>query len=134
MAQNEITTEVGTVAGGKIVFAADVIATIASLAASEIEGVDGLAGNVVEGITGKLNAKKNLTKGIKVDVGEQQAAIDMSVNVRYGYKIHEVCAQVQKNVKNSVETMTGLNVIQVNVTVQSVSVEKKTESKQNSQE
>ncbi len=121
---NEITTEVNATQGGKIVFAPDVIATIASFAASEVEGVVSMAGGVVEGITGMLNAKKSMTKGIKVEVGEEEVAADVNVVVRYGYKLHEVCAQIQTGIKNAIETMTGLRVVQVNVFVQSISFEK----------
>lgn len=110
--------------GGKIIFATDVIATIAGLAATEVEGVDSLSGTVVEGITGMLASKKNFTKGIKVDVKEEDVVLDMSVAVKYGTKIHEVCRKVQQNVKNAVETMTGLRVMTVNVAVQSVTFEK----------
>ena len=74
---NEITTEVNATQGGKIIFAPDVIATIASFAAAEVEGVVGMAGGVVEGITGMLNAKKSMTKGIKVEVGEEEVAVDL---------------------------------------------------------
>ncbi len=109
--------------GGKIIFATDVIATIAGLAATEVEGVDSLSGTVVEGITGMLG-KKNLTKGIKVEVKEDEVALDMSLSVKYGTKIHGVCYKVQQSVKNAIETMTGLRVVTVNVTVQSVTFEK----------
>ena len=109
--------------GGKIIFATDVIATIAGLAATEVDGVDSLSGTVVEGITGMLG-KKNLTKGIKVEVKEDEVALDMSLSVKHGTKIHEVCYKVQQGVKNAIETMTGLRVVMVNVTVQSVTFDK----------
>ena len=121
---NEITTEVNATQGGKVLFAPDVIATIASFAAAEVEGVVGMAGGVVEGITGMLNAKKSLTKGIKFDVGEEEVAVDLSVIIRYGAKLHEVCTKIQTGIKNAIETMTGLRVVQVNVFVQSISFEK----------
>ena len=121
---NEITTEVNATQGGKVLFAPDVIATIASFAAAEVEGVVGMAGGVVEGITGMLNAKKSMTKGIKVEVGEEEVAVDLSVIIRYGAKLHEVCTQIQTGIKNAIETMTGLRVVQVNVFVQSISFEK----------
>ena len=120
---NEITTEVNATQGGKIIFAPDVIATIASFAAAEVEGVVGMAG-VVEGITGMLNAKKSMTKGIKVEVGEEEVAVDLSVIIRYGYKLHEVCTKIQTGIKNAIETMTGLRVVQVNVFVQSINFDK----------
>ncbi|MCE5234564.1 MAG: Asp23/Gls24 family envelope stress response protein [Clostridiaceae bacterium] len=118
---SQITADDG---GGKIIFATDVIATIAGLAATEVEGVDSLSGTVVEGITGMLASKKNFTKGIKVEVKEDEVALDMSLTVKYGTKIHEVCRKVQQSVKNAVETMTGLRVTMVNISVQSVTFEK----------
>ncbi|MEA5059334.1 MAG: Asp23/Gls24 family envelope stress response protein [Clostridia bacterium] len=119
-----ISTDVKAIEGGKIVFAPDVVATIANLAASEVEGVASLSGSVVEGITGMLGGKKSLTKGIKVDIAEETATIDISVVVKYGYKIHEVCQNIQKKVKTTIETMTGLSVAAINVSVQSISFDK----------
>lgn len=105
---------------GRIIFADDVVATIASLAASDVEGVASLSGGVVEGFTEKLGGKKNLTKGVKVEVGTEEAAVDLSINVKFGYRIREVCEKIQQEVKNGIETMTGLRVVEVNVFVQSV--------------
>ncbi len=104
---------------GKIVFAEDVVATIATLAASEVEGVYGMSGSAFEGIGEKLG-KKNYTKGIKVEVGSVECAVDMTIIVRYGFRIQEVCRNVQNAVKNAIETMTGLKVVQVNITVNSI--------------
>jgi len=104
---------------GKIIFASDVVATIAGLAAAEVKGVSSMGGGVVEGFSEKLG-RKNLTKGIKVDVKEEEAVIEASIIVEYGYKIQEVCKNVQKDIKNAVETMTGLCVTAVNVNVQGV--------------
>ena len=129
MAENEISREVIDAQGGKITFAPDVIATIANLATADIDGVDGMASGVVEGITGMLSSKKNLTKGVRVDLSEEEVGIDLSVIVKYGYKLHEVCYNIQKSIKNSIETMTGLRVTQVNVAVQSISFEKAPEKK-----
>lgn len=122
--EKSISTDVNAIEGGKIVFAPDVIATIANLAASEVEGVESLSGTVAESISGMLGGKKSLTKGIKVDVGEEATSIDINVVVKYGYKIHEVCQNIQKKVKTTIETMTGLHVAVVNVSVQSISFEK----------
>lgn len=105
--------------GGKIVFAEDVVATIATLAAAEVEGVYGMSGSAFEGLGEKLG-KKNYTKGIKVEVGSVECAVDMSIIVRYGFKIQEVCRNVQTAVKNAIETMTGLKVVQVNISVNSI--------------
>ena len=111
---------------GKIIFADDVIATIAALAAAEVQGVASMSGGVVEGLTEMLG-KKNLTKGVKVEVGSEEAAVDISVNVRYGFAIQEVCQNLQNAIKNAIETMTGLRVVEVNVYVQSVVFEKPAE-------
>ena len=105
--------------GGKIVFAEDVVATIATLAASEVDGVYGMSGTAFEGIGEKLG-KKNYTKGIKVEVGQVECAVDMSIIVRYGFRIQEVCRNVQVAVRNAIETMTGLKVVQVNIAVNSI--------------
>ena len=116
----ELTPDVKSNDGGKIVFATDVIATIAALAAADVKGVAGMSGGMVEGITEMLG-RKNLTKGVKVEVGTEEAAVDASVIVQYGFRIQEVCTEVQHAIKNAVETMTGLRVVEVNVYVQAVS-------------
>ncbi len=115
----DVVTDISVSDNGKVVFAPDVVATIAGLAASEVKGVSGLAGTVIEGISG-IFTKKNLTKGVHVEVGQEEAAVDLSVNVKYGFRIQEVCTEIQKEVKNAIETMTALRVVEVNVFVQSV--------------
>lgn len=121
----------GNESGGKVVFAEDVVATIASLATAEVEGVYGLSGTAFEGLGEKLG-KKNYTKGIKVEVGSVECAVDMTLIVKYGYRIQEVCQNVQNAVKKAIETMTGLNVVEVNISVNSVvfAEEKKAEEPQ----
>ncbi|MBR4658798.1 MAG: Asp23/Gls24 family envelope stress response protein [Clostridia bacterium] len=116
---NAVVTDISVTENGKVVFAPDVVATIAGLAASEVKGVSGLVGTVIEGISG-IFTKKNLTKGVHVEVGQEEAAVDLSVNVKYGFRIHDVCAEIQKEVKNAIETMTSLRVVEVNVFVQNV--------------
>lgn len=118
--------DIGKVAaeGGKVVFAPDVVATIANLAAADIKGVASLSSGVVDGISQMLGGRKSLTKGVKAEVGTQEAAIDVSIVVEYGFKIHEVCYEVQKAIKNAIETMTGLRVVEVNVYVQAINFEK----------
>lgn len=115
--------EVKSADSGKIIFADDVIATIAALAAADVQGVASMSGGVVEGLTEKLG-KKNLTKGVKVEVGTEEAAVDIFVNVRYGFAIQNVCKNLQEAIKTAIETMTGLRVVEVNVFVQSVVFEK----------
>ena len=125
---SEITEAVSTAVeipeGGKIVFADDVIATIAALAAAEVEGVAGMSGSVVGEWTEKIGGKKNITKGIKVEVGETETKIEVFVNVKYGYRIQNVCTELQKAIKSAVETMTGLTVTACDVNVQAVIFDK----------
>ncbi len=111
--------QVETNQGGRVVFAEDVLATIATLAASEVEGFYGMGGSAIAGFTEKLG-KKSYTKGVKVEVGTEECAVDLSVVIRYGYRIQNVCVQIQKAIKNAIETMTGLTVVEVNIYVQSV--------------
>ncbi len=120
MAANEMGMEVTNRDGGKVVFASDVIATIAGLAAADVKGVAGMSGGMVDGIATMLG-RKNLTKGVKVEVGTEEAAVDVSIIVQYGSRIQDVCSDVQKAIKDAVETMTGLRVVEVNVFVQAIS-------------
>ncbi len=108
---------------GSVTFAADVIATIAGLAATEIEGVAGMTGNVINGIS-EILGRKNLTKGVKVEVGKEETAIDLYMLFYYGVSVIETCKKVQENVKKAIETMTGLRVVEVNIHVQGVQFEK----------
>ncbi len=117
--ENDVVTDISVTENGKVVFAPDVIATIAGLAASEVPGVANLAGTVMEGISG-IFGKKSMTKGVRVEVGQEEAAVDISINVRYGVRIQDVCAAVQTEIKNAIETMTALRVVEVNVVVQGV--------------
>ncbi|HOJ76501.1 MAG TPA: Asp23/Gls24 family envelope stress response protein [Bacillota bacterium] len=104
---------------GSIRIANEVVSIIAGLAATEVKGVAGMSGGVVDGIT-ELLKKKNFTKGVKVEVGEKQAAIDLYVVIEYGYRIPDTAYLIQENVKKAVESMTGLEVIEVNVNIQGV--------------
>ena len=105
----------------------DVVAVIAGMAASEVPGVADMAGGFAGGISEVLSGKKNLSKGIKVDVTDKSTKIDVNIIVEYGARIPEVAFEIQKRVKKSVENMTGLDVEEVNGQVQGVST--KTESK-----
>ena len=105
---------------GAIRIADEVVSIIAGLAATEIEGVASMSGGIVGGIAEALG-RKNLSKGVKVDVGEQEAAVDLFLIVDYGSRIPDVAWAVQENVKRAIETMTGLAVVNVNVHVQGVS-------------
>ncbi|RXI46015.1 Asp23/Gls24 family envelope stress response protein [Clostridium tetani] len=102
----------------------EVIGVIAGLATTEIEGIAGMSAGPVEGITQILTGKKNLSKGVKVTVGENSATIDLYLVVEYGINIPEVALGVQENVKKAVESMTGLNVSDINIHVQNVIIPK----------
>lgn len=108
---------------GQIKIADEVVGIIAGLAATEVPGVAGMSGGIVGGIAEMLG-RKNLSKGVKVEVGEKEAAVDLFIIVEYGTKIPDICWQIQENVKKAIENMTGLNVIEVNIHVQGVHMEK----------
>ena len=101
----------------------DVVAVIAGVAVSEIPGVYGMAGSFAGGITEVLSGKKNLSKGIKVEVGEKDTKIDVNIIVEYGTRIPDIAYEIQNRVKKAVENMTGLKVLEVNVHVQGVNTE-----------
>ncbi|NLX62878.1 MAG: Asp23/Gls24 family envelope stress response protein [Tissierellia bacterium] len=108
---------------GTVKIANDVVSIIAGLAATEVEGVYAMSGSKTRDFT-EILGMKNLSKGVKVEVGEKEAAIDLFIIVEYGTKIAEVAKNVQENVKSKVETMTGLNVVEVNVNIQGVNMPK----------
>ena len=105
-----------------IKIADDVVAVIAGMAVSEIQGVANMAGGFAGGISEVLSGKKNFAKGIKVDVGEKETKIDVNIIVEYGTRIPDVAYEIQTKVKKAVETMTGLKVLEVNVHVQGVNI------------
>lgn len=104
---------------GSIRIADEVVKIIAGLAATEVPGVVGMSSGVVGGIAEMLG-RKNMSKGVKVEVGEKEAAVDMYVVMEYGTRIPDVAAKIQENVKKAIENMTGLSVVEVNVNVQGV--------------
>ena len=122
----EVNQKVDT-ASESIQIADDVVAVIAGKAVSEVNGVAGMAGGFAGGITEVLSGKKNLSKGIKADIGEKEAKIDVNIIVEYGVRIPDVAFEIQNRVKKAVEAMTGLTVSSVNVHVQGV---KTTEEKE----
>ena len=101
----------------------DVIAVIAGVAVSEVQGVASMSGGFAGGITEVLKGKKNLAKGIKVDTTNNKAKIDVNIIVEYGARIPDVAFEIQNRVKTAVENMTGLKVEEVNVHVQGVNTE-----------
>jgi len=117
-ADNEIQGEIGSV---KI--SNEVVAIIAGLAASEVPGVVSMSGGIAGGITEALG-RKNLSKGVKVEMGEKQAVIDLHIIVDYGCRIPDVAWNIQERVKKAVESMTGLSVAEVNIHVQGVYIDK----------
>ncbi|TCO79190.1 Asp23/Gls24 family envelope stress response protein [Marinisporobacter balticus] len=114
---------VDVVEHGQIKIADEVVGVIAGLAATEVSGVAGMSGGIAGGIAEMLG-RKNLSKGVKVEVGEKEAAVDLYVIVEYGAKIPDVAWKIQESVKKAIETMTGLNVVEVNIHVQGVNMEK----------
>jgi uncharacterized alkaline shock family protein YloU len=104
---------------GNIKIANEVVGIIAGLAASEIDGVAGMSGGIAGGIA-EILGKKNLSKGVKVEVGETETAIDLFIIGEYGVRIPEVAWKIQENVKQAIESMTGLSVVEVNIHVQGV--------------
>ncbi|HIT70630.1 MAG TPA: Asp23/Gls24 family envelope stress response protein [Candidatus Scatovivens faecipullorum] len=115
----EKSEEISVEGNDTIKIANEAVATYAGIAVSEVSGVYGMAGGFA-GITEALSGKKNLAKGIKVDVGEKSAKIDVNIIVEYGARIPDVAFEIQTRVKKSVENMTGLKVLEVNVHVQGV--------------
>ncbi|MEI7027180.1 Asp23/Gls24 family envelope stress response protein [Paenibacillus sp. y28] len=104
---------------GNIRISDDVVATIAGLAALETPGISGMSGGISEGLAKRLSGK-NVQKGVSVEVGQVEAAIDLRVIVNYGSQIQDVCRDLQENVREAVENMTGLSVVEVNVKVEGV--------------
>lgn len=106
---------------GVVQIADDVVAMIASLATTEVEGVSAMAGNITNELMSKVGMK-SLTKGVKVDVLGKNVTIDLAVTMEYGYNIPATCQKVQTKVKNAVENMTGLNCTDVNIRIAGVNM------------
>ena len=104
---------------GSIRIADEVVSIIAGLAATELDGIAGMSAGLVGGIA-EILGRKNFAKGVKVEVGEKEAAVDLYIIVKYGVRIPDVALAAQENVKQAIETMTGLSVVEVNVHVQGV--------------
>ena len=101
----------------------EVVATIAGLGATEVEGVASMAGNVTKELIGKLGVK-NLSKGVKVLVTDNNVDVDLALNIDYGYSIMKVSEKVQDRVKSAIENMTGLEVSMVNIRIMNVNMDK----------
>ena len=104
---------------GEVKIADEVVAIIAALAATEVDGVASMAGNITNELISRLGMK-NLSKGVKVDVLEGVVTVSLALNLKYNYSIMDVSAKVQEKVKNAVENMTGLEVADVNIKVAGV--------------
>lgn len=101
---------------GVVRIADDVVAMIASLATTEVEGVSAMAGNITNELMSKVGVKK-LTKGVRVEVLDNNVTVDLAVTMDYGYNIPATCQQVQAKVKAAVENMTGLSCTDVNIRI-----------------
>ncbi|CDE47284.1 putative uncharacterized protein [Clostridium sp. CAG:411] len=106
---------------GEVQIADEVVAIIAGLAATEVEGVASMAGNITNELVGKLGMK-NLAKGVKVEINPEDVVVDMALNMEYGYNIPKTSETVQERVKTAIENMTGLHVAEVNVRIAGVAI------------
>ncbi len=112
---------------GNVKISVDVIATVASIATNEIKGVAGMSGTALGGIADILGGKKSKGKGVKVEISENSCVIDLNIVVDYGVRIPDIAWDVQENVKNSVESMTGMTVSKVNIHVEGINFDKEKE-------
>lgn len=111
---------------GKTTIAEAVVTKIAALAAREIEGVESLGGAIsgaLAGVVGRARSAEHRTAGVGVEVGTKQAAVELTMKVRYPYPIHEVAEAVRQNVMDRIEAMTGLDVVEVNIAVTDLAFE-----------
>ncbi len=123
MEENELNQEVEQKQENGIEISPDVIAVIAGVAVSEVQGVSSMSGGFAGGISEVLSGKKNLAKGIKVEKTEDVAKIDVNIIVEYGTRIPDIAFEIQNRVKKAVESMTGYKVEEVNVHVQGVNTD-----------
>jgi len=115
-------TQINALEHGNVNISDDVIGIITSIAAAEIEGVNGLTGGFAEDLAEKFGVK-NLKKGVKVDIEDDVVVVDLNIVVDFGIKIPDVAWKVQESVKSAVETMTGLSVKAVNIHVQGINMD-----------
>lgn len=111
---------------GNVKISSDVVCAIAGIAAEEIDGVHGMHSGFAAGIAEKIGGKRNPTKGVRINMNGSSVQIDLYIVIDFGAVIPEVSWRVQENVKDNIETMTGLSVEFVNIHVEGVSFEKKT--------
>lgn len=103
--------------GGTVKISNDVLSTIAGIAASEIDGVAGMAGSFMENISEKLG-RHDLGRGIKIETRGEDVTVDVFINVEYGCRIPDMARDLQRNVKDTIENMTDLQVQVINVHIQ----------------
>ena len=108
---------------GQVQIADEVVAIIAGLAATEVEGVASMAGNITNELVSKLG-KKSLSKGIRVKVEDGVVSVNVALNIAYGYSVPKTCTKVQEKVKAAIENMTGLEVAKVDIQIANVSITK----------
>ncbi len=106
---------------GVVQIADDVVAMIASLAATEVDGVSAMVGNITNELMSKVGMK-SLTKGVRVDVLEGNVTVDLALTMEYGYNIPATCQKVQGKVKAAIENMTGLTCTDVNIRIAGIKV------------
>lgn len=111
---------------GQVQIADEVVAIIAALAATEVEGVEKMSGNITNEIVSKLGMR-SLSKGVKVQVMEGKVLVDLALELTYGVNLPKVCRNVQDRVKSAIETMTGLTVEEVNVKISGIATQKEEE-------
>jgi uncharacterized alkaline shock family protein YloU len=108
---------------GDVQIADEVVATIAALAATEVEGVASMSSNITNELVSKLGMK-NLSKGVKIEVIEDTVSVDLSLTLDYGYSIPKTSGLVQEKVKAAIENMTGLTVLEVNIRISGVNIDR----------
>ena len=108
---------------GSVQISAELIPMIAALAATEVEGVASMAGNLTNEIIRKVGMGKD-DAGVKIETAEDRVTADLSINIEYGRNVFDVCRDVQEHVKNLIETMTGMQVSDVNVRVVNIDIPK----------
>ena len=108
---------------GQVQIADEVVAIIAGLAATEVEGVASMAGNITNELVSKLG-KKSLSKGSRVKVEDGIVNVNVALNIAYGYSVPKTCKKVQEKVKAAIENMTGLEVEKVDIQIANVSISK----------
>jgi uncharacterized alkaline shock family protein YloU len=122
MAENRKIIQIKSDQLGEVKIAEEVVAIVAGLAATEVDGVSSMAGNITNEIVSRLGMR-NLSKGIEIEVENDEIKVSVAINIAYGYNIPDVSAKVQDKISSAIENMTGLHVAEVNVKIASVDME-----------